>query len=159
MRSTVPLDPKPASRPGAIVRNVTRPSSSLRGVCILSPHFRTQPLKADLAQVESFCIKASVRTSSPAGCTALCLTLGGNTRGRRSWPLHSGDRGELFQGHQEPLTRELTLDWGTVPTQVHLVVTASLSGLILGSRAVSEKIQSHHLAHLPRMGYSSRFSV
>lgn len=110
-KSIVPLHPKPVKRSGTIMRNIRRkPTSSLlRSLCpeptLQAPTFK----KADFAQVEIFCIKASISTNySPTGCTEPCLAVWGDIKGIKLWSLHSGDWCELFQGYQEPLTKELT---------------------------------------------------
>ena len=118
MRNIVPLDPKPVPWPGNIMRSIRRPLAPCWGLCVLSPHFRPQPLKAGLAHMCSFCIKASLKYwFSCWVLSTLLSTLRGHKKMKfravtlwgEMW-LIPGSLGTTDQGNDS--------HWGEFPTQI-----------------------------------------
>ena len=100
------------------MRNIRRPLAPCRGLCVLSPHFRPQSLKADLAHMGRFCIKASLKYwFSHWVHSTLLSTLRGHQKIKfrvltlwgQLWII-PGSLGTPDQGNDS--------HWGAFPTQV-----------------------------------------
>ena len=100
------------------MRNIRRPLAPCWGLCVLSPHFRPQSLKADLAHMGSFCIKASLKYwFSHWVHSTLLSTLRGHQKIKfrvltlwgQLWII-PGSLGTPDQGNDS--------HWGAFPTQV-----------------------------------------
>ena len=100
------------------MRNIRRPLAPCWGLRVLSPHFRPQSLKADLAHMGSFRIKASLKYRFSCWVHSMLLsTLRGHQkikfRALTLWGqlwLIPGSLGTPDQGNDS--------HWGTFPTQV-----------------------------------------
>lgn len=113
LRSIVPLDPKPVTRPGTIMGNIRRrPATSLLGSLCIEYTLQaptSKSFKSWLCTGGKLLHEVISKHRFPCWVHSTLLgTMRRHTK-NKVMTLPLSGRCELFQGHQEPLTRELTL--------------------------------------------------